>query len=127
MANLLETGAAWLADQLKSHASTEVVYLRGDEQVSVQATIGKTEFEIDDGGGAVVRFESRDYLIHAADLILGGSQSLPLVGDHIHEVQGERTFVYEVLSPVGQPHYRYSDPFRRLLRVHTKHVSTEDA
>ena len=48
MPNLLQTGAAWLADQLKTHASTEVIYQRGADQVAVSATIGKTEFEIDD-------------------------------------------------------------------------------
>ena len=29
-----------------------------------------------------------------------------------------------VLS-ANEPHYRYSDPFRTLLRIHTKHVATE--
>ena len=45
MANLLETGASWLANQLKAHASTDVIYVRGIDQVPVKATIGKTEFE----------------------------------------------------------------------------------
>ena len=47
MGNMLETGSQWLANQLKSHAANQVTYVRGLEQVSVQATIGKTEFEKD--------------------------------------------------------------------------------
>ena len=124
MGNLLENGAAWLADQMKTHASVAVAYVRGLEQVPVQATIGKTEFEIDDGTGIVERFQSRDYLIHVADLVLGGSQSLPELGDRIQETQVAQTFTYEVMAPGDQPCWRYSDPFRTLLRIHTKHVAT---
>lgn len=126
MTNLLDQGAAWLADQLKTHASTEVVYQRGANQVAVQATIGKTEFEVDDGAGIIQRVQSRDYLIQAADLQLGGLATLPRAGDRIRERVGEKTFVYEVLAPGNEPPYRYSDPFRKLLRIHTKHVGTEN-
>jgi hypothetical protein len=124
--NLFDHGAAWLADQLKTHASTEVVYQRGADQVAVQATIGKTEFEVDDGAGIIQRVQSRDYLIQAADLQLAGLVTLPRAGDRIRESVAEKTFVYEVLAPGNQPPYRYSDPFRKLLRIHTKHVGTED-
>ncbi len=127
MSNLFEQGAAWLADQLKTHGSTAVVYQRGALQATVQATIGKTEFEIDDGSGVVQRFQSRDYLIQTADLTLGGVQTLPVAGDRIRETVGDQTFVYEVLAPGNEPHFRYSDPFRKLLRIHAKHVGTENA
>lgn len=125
MTNLLQIGASWLADQMKTHASIDVTYERGAEQVPVKATVGKTEFEIDDGSGVIERFQSRDYLIHAADLVLGGVETLPVAGDLIRETQGAKTFVYEVMAPGDEPHYRYSDPFRTLLRIHSKHVATE--
>jgi hypothetical protein len=125
MGNLFECGVAWLADQLKAHGSSEVTYQRGADQVAVQATIGKTEFEIDDGSGLIQRFQSRDYLIQTADLQLGGQATLPVAGDRIRETVGDQTFVYEVLAPGNEPHFRYSDPFRRLLRIHTKLVATE--
>lgn len=125
MTNLLQIGASWLADQMKTHASIDVIYERGAEQVPVKATVGKTEFELDDGSGVVVRIQSRDYLIHAADLVLGGVETLPVAGDLIREAQGPITFIYEVMAPGNEPHYRYSDPFRKLLRIHTKHVATE--
>ena len=125
MANLFETGATWLAQQLRTHASTDVIYVRGVDQVPVKATIGKTEFEIDDGSGVIVRIQSRDFLIHTADLVLADTESLPVAGDLIREAQGANTFVYEVMAPGNEPHYRYSDPFRKLLRIHTKHVAIE--
>ena len=125
MSNLLQTGSSWLADQLKTHASADVVYERSAQQVPVKATIGKTEFEIDDGSGVIERFQARDYLIHTVDLVLGGVETLPVAGDLIREAQDATTFVYEVMAPGNEPHYRYSDPFRKLLRIHTKHVATE--
>ena len=124
MPNLFEAGATWLANQLKAHASAEVTYVRGVDQVPVKATIGKTEFEIDDGSGVIVRIQSRDFLIHTADLVLAGTESLPVAGDLIRETQGANTFVYEVMAPGNEPHYRYSDPFRKLLRVHAKLIGS---
>ena len=125
MSNLMEQGAAWLADQLKAHGSVEVTYQRDAAQVAVRATIGKTEFEIDDGSGLIQRFQSRDYLIQTADLQLGGQATLPVAGDRVRETVGDQTFVYEVLAPGNEPHFRYSDPFRKVLRIHTKLVATE--
>ncbi len=37
MTNLLDQAASWLADQLRTHASTQVVYSRGAEQVAARA------------------------------------------------------------------------------------------
>jgi hypothetical protein len=124
LGNLLETGAVWLADQVKTHASMDVVYARDLEQVPLQAMIGRTEFEIDDGSGIVERFESRDFLIQADDLVLGGSATLPEPGDRILESDGAQIFAYEVMAPGDQACWKYSDPFRKLLRIHTKHVTT---
>lgn len=125
MVDLLQTGSDWLADQLKTHASRVVVYRRGVDEVTVQATIGRTLFEVDNGFGIVERTESRDFLVPAADLVLAGSPALPERGDRIRETQGTTTFVYEVMAPGKEPHWRYSDPYRRTLRIHTKHVATE--
>ena len=35
---------------------------------------------------------------------------------------GADTQLYEVMAPGGEPPFRYSDPYRRTLRIHTKHV-----
>ena len=92
MGNLLQIGASWLADQMKTHASIDVLYERGVEQMPVKATVGKTEFELDDGSGVVVRVQSRDYLIQAADLVLGGSETLPAAGD-LNRKEQRRSFM----------------------------------
>jgi len=127
MADLLEWGSAWLDGQRKAHLSRPVVYERGAESVQVQATIGRTVFEAADAYGVVERTESRDFLILAADLVLGSQEVLPERGDRIREAQGQKTYVYEVLAPGKEPPWRWSDDYRQTLRIHTKHVATETA
>ena len=128
MGDLLDRGAAFLDAQRHQHLSRPVVYRRGTDEKEVQATIGKTEFEqVDDVGGAglIHRVESRDFLVRTAELDLGAGPILPRAGDQVRETAGTNVFVYEVNAPGGQPPFRYSDPYRRVLRIHTKHIATE--
>jgi hypothetical protein len=126
MPDLLQTGLDWLADRLKEHASRPVIYRRGVQQVTVQATVGRTLLKLDDGyGGVRMEWTDRDFLIHAADLVLGGNAVLPERGDLIRETQGAKTFIYEVMAPGKEPPWRWSDVFRKVLRIHTKQVGVE--
>ncbi len=125
MGDLLDRGSAFLDDQRHKHMSRTVVYQRGAEAKEVLATIGRTEFEQADDAGLIHRVESRDFLVRAADLDLGAGPILPRAGDQVRETVGAQVFVYEVNAPGGQPPFRYSDPYRRVLRVHTKHIATE--
>ena len=128
MGDLLDRGAAFLDAQRHQHLSRPVVYRRGTDEKEVQATVGKTEFEqVDDVGGAglIHRVESRDFLVRTAELDLGAGPILPRAGDQVRETVGTSVFVYEVNAPGGQPPWRYSDPYRRVLRIHTKHIGTE--
>jgi len=126
MPDLLRTGSDWLAEMLKEHASRPVAYRRGAEEVSLQATIGRTLLKLNDGyGGVRMEWTDRDFLIHAADLVLGGNAVLPERGDLIRETQGGKVFVYEVMAPGKEPAWRWSDVFRKVLRVHAKQVGVE--
>ena len=123
--DLIERGLAWLDAQRHRHLSRTVTYQRGGQSVELAATIGRTEFEQADNFGVIHRTQSRDFLVRAADLVLGGQPALPVAGDRIREGDGDKTFVYEVMAPGSEPPFRYSDPYRRTLRIHTKHVATE--
>jgi len=125
MGNMLEDGSDWLEGQRKAHAASTVTYCRGVLSVEVEATIASTTFEVETAGGAIETVQSRDFLITTADLVLGGAEVLPERGDQIREIAGAKTFVYEVLAPGGEPPWRYSDDWRKTLRIHTKHVATE--
>lgn len=123
--NLLERASNWLEDRRTQHATSSVTYQRANDTVVVAASVGRTTFEVDNGFGVVERTESRDFLVLTDDLVLGGTRTLPERGDRVRETQGATTFVYEVMAPGKEPHWRYSDLYRRTLRIHTKHVATE--
>jgi len=129
VADLLQKASAWLEDQRVRHMTQPVVYQRppSPDTVCVLATIGTTVFQIDDGAGALLRIESRDYLIRAADLVLAGNAILPKRGDRIRETSGNQVIVYEVVGPSDEPCWRWSDAYRQTLRIHTKQVDTEAA
>lgn len=124
-ADLLQQASDWLEEKRTQHASRVVAYTRGAQSVDLPTTIGKTTFEVDDGYGVLVRHESRDFLVLAADLVLAAEQVLPQRGDRIRETQGQQVFVYEVTAPGKEPCWRYSDSFRKTLRIHTKQIDTE--
>ncbi|MFB3894641.1 MAG: hypothetical protein ACE15C_21785 [Phycisphaerae bacterium] len=123
MSDLLEAGASWLDRQRVKFLSRAVTYCRGSDSAEVQAAVGRTVFEVDDGYGVVERFESRDFLVTAADLTLG----LPQPGDTIRETQDGRVYMYQVMAPGKEPCWRWSDPFRKTLRIHTKQIGQEAA
>lgn len=128
VADLLDKASAWLQDQRVKFLAHMVVYQRGAESVELAATVGRTVFEQADEYGIVQRTESRDFLVRTSDLVIGGAAVLPRPGDRIRETAGGQSFVYEVLSQNQRgerPPWRYSDPQRRTLRIHTKLVATE--
>ena len=58
--------------------------------IAVQATIGRTLLKLEDGyGGVQMQWTDRDFLIPAADLVLGGSTVTPQRGDRINETVGD--------------------------------------
>ena len=122
MPDVLQASSDWLEDQRDEKRTIVVVYDRDGDQVSIDATVGETIFEIDNGFGVLERWEARDFLVFAKDIGLTPGEVLPRRGDRILETQGSKTFTYEVMSPSGQPLFRNSDPFRKTLRIHTKLV-----
>ena len=120
MGDLLDKGSAWLESQRTLPAPRDVTYARGISTAVVKATIGRTEYETDDGQVVRTEFTDRDFLILAADLILNGLARLPEEGDQIRETQGTSVLIFEVMG------WRYSDPYRRTFRLEAKHVGTEN-
>ena len=121
MADILKNALSWLESQRKKHLTSLVLYKKGNDLVEIPATIGKTIFRIEDGYGRIVHYESRDYLISSADLMINGIIITPQKGDEIID----EGFIYEVMAPANEPEWRYSDTFRNMLRIHTKMTGKE--
>jgi hypothetical protein len=117
MANILKTGIGFLANKLKAHASETVIYKRGADSISICASFGKTDYKIEDDAGLKIGGQVTDFLFEVEDLIIEGLLTVPKAGDRI-EVDGR---TYEALF-INDGCWRYSDPFGKIIRLHTKEV-----
>lgn len=131
MANLLREGIEVLTATLKETASETVTYSRGYDSVQVQSIFGKKLLKLNDNvtGGLRIEWTDMDFMIPAdADFHFGDGVLIePRRGDIIWAEGAVGTFeAYEVL-PFGsnEPPYRWSDPYRQMYRIHTKHIDTE--
>ena len=129
MPDVMANANAWLQAQRHATLSSDIVYRRGAQDLELTATIGRTLFESETVSGTRLVTESRDYIVRSADLLaLVGATQLPEVGDVIRETQGAIVYSYEVL-PFGpqDEHWRYCDPQRLAVRIHTKLLGDEAA
>ncbi|MCC5830146.1 MAG: hypothetical protein JJU36_11925 [Phycisphaeraceae bacterium] len=118
MPDLLRQGAAWLEQMRTAHCSSPVQYRHGGDVHPVQATFGRTRYEIADeasGGGLTVGAHVWDFLI-LADALPGVE---PEPGDLI-VANGQK---YEVMA-LGEDvrGWRWSDPYRTTYRIHTRDI-----
>lgn len=117
----LATAASMLVQRILDDPET-VSYAAPLGTISVGAWLGSTPYEQTNEDGVVYRSESKDFIIPASSLTFDGSSYQPRAGDRIvHEASGTR-YLYEVMSLGDEPPFRYCDPFKTLLRVHTKLV-----
>lgn len=123
MSDDIKAGSEWLQDEMKANASRTVVYVRGAASVSLAATVNRSMWDLETAEGPPLRIESRDYLVHAADLVLSGAAVQPAPGDTIRETDGGAVCTYEVMAIGQEPCWRWSGANRRRLRIHTKLVS----
>ncbi len=118
MTDLLRKGSQWLQQQRTACMASPVEYLRAGQQAeTVQATFGKTDFEITDGYGAAIASHMVDFLILAEELGFD-----PKPGDVI-TADGRK---YEVMNHGDDGCWRWSDPFRQTYRIHTKDTGNAD-
>ncbi len=89
MTDMLQKGQEWLASKLTQHASRQVVYRRERARSNLQATIGKSMYDQDDGEGIVTRSQVRDFLIDTYALLSSIIGTLPRRGDTIVEIDGD--------------------------------------
>lgn len=110
--DLLQSGLTWLKGKRTAHMSREVIYRRGAEEQTVDATIGRSSFQDVEVNNILQRVEVRDYLIATDDLDLGE----PLAGDII----ADGTTTWMVASPgLGIPAWEHEGR-GQTLRIHTK-------
>lgn len=127
MADLIGGALQWLEGMRHKHATRPVAYIRGLDAINIQATVGRSVFQVLSGEGATETVERRDYIVRATDLMFGGVVTLPQVSDRVREMIGGQVQEYEVVATGQEPHYRKSDPDGMALRIHTALVKVAAA
>jgi hypothetical protein len=117
---LLTSVPAFLGRHLPAAGGAPVTYSRGDASVVLTAVPGESEHAAADEQGNVTLVRSQDWLVAAADLVLGGETIEPRAGDRIVTAEGQ---TYEVLPGEGRDCFRASGrPYLR-LRIFTKRIA----
>lgn len=120
MTNLMQRAAELLSASLAANCSEAVVAIRGTEHCDLSAAFGQTQFQVDDASGGLLLWESHDFIVPSSTYEFGGEVCAPQRGDIIEKSLGEQTLRYEVLGPGKEQVFRYCDPHRTLLRIHSK-------
>lgn len=115
---LLEKGANWLSEQLRTRLSHPITYRRKGKAAELFATLGRTEYVPEEVESIEVARHSTDFIFPRTTLDFGDGPTLPEKGDRI-EHAGQ---VFEVFQIPGAQCYQFSDPWRISLRVHTQQV-----
>lgn len=123
MPDLLEQGDAWLGQQRVASASRAVVLVRGAQSVGFNAALGLSKVELQEVSGVLEQYTARDFIVQAADLVLGGVRVLPQRGDRITLALAGANCTYEVAAPTGMECWDWSSPYKTAIRIHTKEVS----
>ena len=119
MADRLTSAMERLQARMLSHASRQVTYRRGEQSVGLRATLGRSDPTIDNGAGFPLGIAAADFIVTPSDLVIGGNPVEPAAGDRITDQDGR---VFEVLEVPGGMPWRFTDPERTAMRIHTKQV-----
>jgi hypothetical protein len=118
--NRFATAATHLASRLKSRVSQIVTLSDGGYSVDVLAVVTLGKRQTIDSNGMVVEWESTDFIVTAADLILNGKLiSEPKRGMRFTRIVGTIEEVFEVQAPPNEQPFHWSDAARAIIRIHT--------
>ena len=115
--------------RLLAIAGVDVTYVDGALQIPLRVAIGKTLYQAMDARGVIEERDCRDYCFVAADLTTASRAivTVPQRGHRIIEPTAAGSDTFDLLPMESDKPYRYMDPGRLILRVHTKRIATSDA
>lgn len=112
----------------RAAVGSSATYHSGSESVALTVALGHSDFEITDEFGRLSSWRSRDFILLAAELVIGGERIEPQRGHYILLAAGGQVERYTVQHPdPKQPPWRYMDPTNTALRVHTTRTAVTPA
>lgn len=127
MSNLFESASRVLTETLFKSGSSSVVYELEDVEIAVKAIVGRIDRKEEEVEQFGTKYEERDFLIRASELLDDDAPVIPKQGHVIRLTQGGEVRRYEV-NPTGisnKPCWEWSDQFCEVRRIHTKFVGIE--
>lgn len=122
MPGFLENAASWLDDTLAESDGETVSYSDGNNSISVTAVSGMTPVGMELGDGTIQTWLSHDFFIASEDLAVSGVEFEPAVGHHIKKTIRGREVTFRVTQASDGRCFRFTDPTRETMRVHTKEI-----
>lgn len=125
MSNMLTDGVAWQRSQLGENAAETVTYSRnGVGSVTLpDAIVGQVTFRTGDSTKSRLEWSDCDLIVSVASLVLGGTAVEPKKNDRFTRTINGGSVEFEVLAPVGEQPWRYTDSTRTHYRIHGKKVN----
>ena len=108
---MLKNGLNWLADIQKEKMSEDVLYASKGNARHVKAVVCNTEVEVDGDDAQSFTANYADFIFHSEDIA-----GTPEPGDRI-TYAGK---IYEIRKDSISGGWRYADPYRNRIRVHTQ-------
>lgn len=124
MGTLSDRGRDALVRRQKQAAGVSVTYTRAADgsALALVAVPGLAAVNSSELPGRV-EIAQRDYQVAVADLMAGGVEVPPAVGDRITETINGTACVFELMQPEnGEPAWRYGSQWRGFYRLHMKRV-----
>ncbi len=123
MPNLMQTGAAWLGDKLKSSAGRTVVIKQGGlTTLELTATLSQRMHEIFDDQGLPQSVASFDWIFTTADIVVSGSPVALRSGAQLIETINGVTTRYEAMDIGPKQAFEAVDTSGILSVLHTKRM-----
>jgi len=122
LSDILAESNTWLEGQRHSYLTQSVTFKRGVGSVSILATIGETEYQVEDVNGNLLTSQSIDFIIRPEDIAI---YNVPQKGDTIERIVGSKVLTYEVWTPTGVELFEF-DTSRESIRIHTQLINEAD-
>ena len=121
MTTAFENALAVINTTLKNADGHSVTYRRDEATVSLTAVpTAPLQQVVNDAEAVLEEVQYRDWLIDPDDLVIDSTEVEPAFGDEIDwEDPNGNTVTFEVVAPVGDQVWRWTDENQTLLRVHS--------
>jgi len=127
MATAYQAAITAALTSVRKLAGVDVTYTTtaGSVTLAGAAIRGSTEWDLETDAGLAERWESTDWLLPVAQLLIASAAVTPARGDTIAQTIGATVYTYTVSAPTGLPVFSFLDRGTRTrYRVHTKLTGT---